>query len=272
VTSHDGITRLVRLAVTTSLVPSPADEADARAAAERRGLPFVARGKRPAAEVLREAGADGLLLLSRRSSILWVDGEERRWAAGMGALRAKRARTRAGGGGDPTTRDPFLEAALLEDGDQVLDCTAGLGADALVAATVVGPRGRVVGLESSAALAAWVGEGLARSGDPVAARVEIRAADHAEALAALPDRSFDVVVFDPMFRHGRAEPAGFDLVRRLADPRPLSPEALARARRVARRWVLVKDGAPGWDLARLGLAPLPSARGAHRYYARVPGL
>jgi len=41
---------------------------------------------------------------------------------------------------------------------------------------------------------------------------------------------------------------------------------------VARRWVVVKDGAPGWDLARLGLTPLPSARGAHRYYARVaPG-
>src|SRR5262249_17375724 len=130
-------------------------------------------------------------------------------------------------------------------------------------------RGRVVGLESSPALAAWVGEGLVRSDDPAAARVEIRAADHAEALAALPDRSFDVVVFDPMFRHARAEPAGFDVVRRLADPPPLSPGALAGARRVARRHVLVKDGAPGWDLARLGLTPLPSSRGAHRYYARL---
>jgi hypothetical protein len=130
----------------------------------------------------------------------------------------------------------------------------------------------VVGLEASVALAAWVGEGLRRSRDPAAARIEIRAADHGAALAAYPDRSFDVVVFDPMFRHPRAEPAGFDLVRRLADPRPLTPAAIERARRVARRWVVVKDGAPGWDLARLGLTPLPSARGAHRYYARVPAL
>jgi hypothetical protein len=220
--------------------------------------------------VAHAAGSDALLVLSRTASILVVDGEERRWAAGMGALRAKRARERAAGGGDRTTRDPFLEAALLQDGDTVLDCTVGLGADALVAATVVGPRGRVVGLESSAALAAWVGEGLRRAQDPAAARIELRAADHAGALATLPERSFDVVVFDPMFRHGRAESAGFDLVRRLADPRPLTAEALARARRVARRWVLVKDGAPGWDLARLGLTPLPSSRGAHRYYARVP--
>jgi hypothetical protein len=79
-----------------------------------------------------------------------------------------------------------------------------------------------------------------------------------------------VVVFDPMFRHARAQDPSFELVRRLCDPVPLSPEALARARRVARRCVVVKDGAPGWDLARLGLAPLPSSRGARRIYARVP--
>ena len=38
---------------------------------------------------------------------------------------------------------------------------------------------------------------------------------------------------DPMFRHGRAEPGGFDLVRRLADPRPLSPATLAEAQESA---------------------------------------
>jgi hypothetical protein len=261
----------VPLAVTTPLRPSPAEEADARAAAARHGLPYAPRGKRALEAVLADAGADAALLLSSGRAVLAARGEVHRWSAGMGALRAKRLRARlAGGPADPTGHDPFLEAAGLRDGDAVLDCTVGLGADALVAAVAVGPRGRVVGLEASPALAAWVAEGLRRLDDEAAARVEVRAADHAEALAALPERSFDVVVFDPMFRHARAEPAGFDLVRRLADPRPLSPEALSRARRVARRWVVVKDGAPGWDLARLGLTPLPSARGAHRYYARVP--
>jgi 16S rRNA (guanine1516-N2)-methyltransferase len=128
----------------------------------------------------------------------------------------------------------------------------------------------VLGLESSRALAAWAGEGIRRLAEEPARRVELVHADHAAFLAAAPDRSFDVVLFDPMFRHARAEPGGFDVVRRLADARPLSPEVLSRAMRVARRWVVVKDGAPGWDLARLGLTPLPSARGAHRYYARVP--
>jgi 16S rRNA (guanine1516-N2)-methyltransferase len=260
----------VRLAVTTPLRPSPAEEAAARAAAARHALAYAPRGRRPAAEALRAAGADALLVLSARGATLLVDGEERRWSPGMGLLRARRARARRRGEGDATTRDTFLEAAGIRDGDAVLDCTLGLGADALVAAVAAGAGGRVVGIEASPALAAWVAEGLRRLPDAAAARVEVRAGDHAAVLAALPDRSFDVVVFDPMFRHARAEPAGFDLVRRLADPRPLSPEALADARRVARRWVLVKDGAPGWDLARLGLVPLPSARGAHRYYARVP--
>jgi 16S rRNA (guanine1516-N2)-methyltransferase len=265
-----GRTGGVRLAVTTPLRPSPAEEAEARAAAARHALPYAPRGKRALAAVLAAAGADAALLLSPGGATLVAGGEERRFSPGMGALRAKRLRARLGGRApDATEHDPFLEASGLRDGDHVLDCTLGLAADALVAAVAVGPRGRVVGLEASPVLAAWVAEGLRRLGDEAAARIEVRAGDHAGLLAALPERSFDVVVFDPMFRHGRAEPAGFDLVRRLADPRPLSEETLRRARRVARRCVVVKDGAPGWDLARLGLVPLPSARGAHRYYARV---
>jgi SAM-dependent methyltransferase len=257
----------VRLAVTTPLRPSPAEEAEARAAAARHGLPYAPRGNRPAARVAQEAGADALLVLSAKAAILAGGAEERRWSPGMGALRAKRLRR---GSDDPTARDPFLDAAGLREGDLVLDCTVGLGADALVAAEAVGAGGRVLGIEASPALAAWVAEGLRRLPGEAARRIEVRAGDHAAVLAELPERSFDVVLFDPMFRHARSAPAGFDLVRRLADARPLSAAALARARRIARRWVLVKDGAPGWDLARLGLVPLPSARGAHRYYARVP--
>jgi 16S rRNA (guanine1516-N2)-methyltransferase len=203
--------------------------------------------------------------------VLWTPEEEHRWAGSMGQVRMKRVLSRrAGAPLDPTERDPMLEAAGLRPGDEVLDATLGLGADALVAAAACGPGGRVVGLEASPTLAAWVAEGLRRLDAEPARRIEVRSGDHAAHLAALPAASFDVVLFDPMFRHGREAPGGFDLVRRLADPRPLEAAALAAARRVARRWVVVKDGAPGWDLARLGLTPLPSARGAHRYYGRLP--
>jgi SAM-dependent methyltransferase len=260
----------VRIAVTTPLRASPAEEAAARAAAARHGLPYAERAGRPLPRLLDAAGAEGFLVLSGRHALLWTPQEEHRWAGSMGQVRMKRVLARRGGGAvDPTERDPMLEAAGLLPGDEVLDATLGLGADALVASAACGPGGRVVGLEASAPLAAWVAEGLRRLDVEPARRVEVRAGDHAAILAALPAASFDVVLFDPMFRHGREAPGGFDLVRRLADARPLEAAALAAARRVARRWVVVKDGAPGWDLARLGLTPLPSARGAHRYYGRL---
>ena len=251
----------MRLAVTTPFSPTPEADGLARLSALRRALPFAARGTRSLAEVAEAAGADALLVLGAHAS-LWIEGTEERWHPGMGALRAKRLAI-----GETVTGDPFLAAARLRPGDAVLDCTLGLGADALVAATAVGPAGRVTGLESSAALAAWTGEGFARLAVEAASRVQVECADHAAWLEAAPDRSFDVVVFDPMFRHARPATPEFDLLRRLADPWPLTRGALDRARRVARRGVLVKDGTPGWDLARLSLAPLDGRRGAERLYA-----
>jgi 16S rRNA (guanine1516-N2)-methyltransferase len=253
----------VRLAVTTPFDPGEAEARQAAEAARRHALPFVPRGRRSLAATAAAAGADGLLVVGGRGATLFLEGEERRWQPGMGALRAKRLRL-----GERITADPFLEAAALRPGERVLDGTLGLGADALVAAEAVAPDGAVLAFESSPALAALTAEGLRRHG-AAAGRIEVRCGDAGEALGALPSRSFDLVMFDPMFRHPRAEPPGFDLVRRLGDARPLSAAALAEAHRVARRAVLVKDGAPGWDLARLGLAPLPSARGAKRLYARI---
>jgi hypothetical protein len=260
----------VRVVVTTPLRPTSEEEEGARAAALRHRLPFAPRGYGPLQATLAAAGAEAALVLSATAAVLATGTASQRWSPGMGLLRLRRTVSRlAGRPVSPTDRDPFLEAADLRPGDLLLDATLGLGADALVAAAACGPDGRVVALEGSPVLAAWVTEGLARLEVEPARRVEVRAEEHLAALTALPSRSFDVVAFDPMFRHARAQPGGFELVRALADARPLGSEAVAEARRVARRWVVVKDGAPGWDLARLGLTPLPSARGAHRYYARV---
>jgi SAM-dependent methyltransferase len=257
----------VRLAVTTGLVPRPEDLREAEGAAQRHGLPLAPRRGRPLAEVLASSGAGALLVVGARRAAIFLDGREREWQPGMAALRLRRLRQ--GERGSRRTRDGFLEAAALRRGESVLDCTLGLAGDALVAAAAVGPGGRVVGLETSPALAALVSEGLRLLPDEAAGRIEVRAADALAALSALPARSFDLVAFDPMFRAPRPQAPSFDLVRRLGDPSPLAPAALAEARRVAGRAVLVKDGVPGWDLARLGLTPLPGARGAKRLFARV---
>jgi predicted methyltransferase len=163
--------------------------------------------------------------------------------------------------------DPLVAAAGLARGEQVLDCTLGLGGDALLAAHATGAP--VVGLEASPLLAAFTQVSLRRPGGAgpllsaareAGARVEVRCAEHGAALAALPSGSFDVVLFDPMFRlPSRASPL-FGLVRALASEAPLTREVLREAQRVARRGVLVKDAAPGRELGRLGMAPLPSRR------------
>jgi predicted O-methyltransferase YrrM len=257
----------VRIVVTTPRDTTADEESAARDAARRHGMPMVRRERRSLEALARAERADAVLVLGGRDASLWLEDREHRWSAGMGDLRVRRL-----SGGERESRDAFLEAASLRPGDSVLDATLGIGMDALVAAAAVGPGGRVVGIEASPALAALVAEGLARHPAEAARRIEVVRGDASAVLAAMAPASFDVVVFDPMFRHAQAQARSFDVVRRLAVERPLGAGTLAVARRVARRWVVVKDGTPGWDLARLGLAPLPSARGAKRLYGRAPPL
>ena len=73
-----------------------------------------------------------------------------------------------------------------------------------------------------------------------------------------------------MFRDAQESNPPFDLLRRHGEHAPLEPETLREARRVARRGVLVKDAAPGTELTRLGLVPLPSRRTAHVVFGWAP--
>ena len=45
--------------------------------------------------------------------------------------------------------DPFVEAAQVEPGDKLLDCTLGLGSDAIIASLAAGEQGEVCGIEKS---------------------------------------------------------------------------------------------------------------------------
>ena len=212
-----------------------------------------------------------MVRVEKLGATLVAGGQVARFSAGMAMLRLKRlALQRPGLPRGNNIGDPLADAVELRAGDEILDCTLGLAADALVLASVAA---RVVGLEASPALAAFAAAGLPALAEPAGAagrRIEVRCADHRAFLAAAAPRSFDVVFFDPMFRHARPAAGAFDGLRALADVRPLDAATLALARRVARRSVVVKDGAPGLDLARLGLRTIPTRRGAQLLYARVP--
>lgn len=253
----------MRFAVTTSRHPEAALVRHARARAAQWGLPFELRGRRGTQELLE--GYDGLIVLARDSVELVGRQGQLRYSPGMAALRMLRLEAR-----DAANPDRIVSAAELREGDRVLDCTLGLAQDALVVARVVGPKGRVVGVESSLPLFAMVSEGLAiAQADPLSAKVEPAHADALAFLKAQPQDAFDVVYFDPMFDKPRKANAAFDVLRSYGNAEPITAEHLEEARRVARRWVVVKTARHTDALKRLGMEPLPGSRYADVVFGRV---
>ncbi|HET9450846.1 MAG TPA: class I SAM-dependent methyltransferase [Aggregicoccus sp.] len=238
--------------------------ARARARAREWGLRYVPRPRKAPLGPLLATEAEAFLVFEREAVTLTDRHGSFAFSAGMAHLR--RLRLEKGEG------DTLVRLADLKPGDTVLDCTLGLGQDALVCARAVGPAGRVVGLESSLALYAVVSEGLdAYDVGPASTRVRTHHADAREWLERQETGSFDVVLFDPMFEKPKKSQPAFEVLRRFAEHSPLTPETLEEARRVARRWVLVKTGKHGEELRRLGLTPEPGSRYTSLLWARTPG-
>ncbi|HYO70930.1 MAG TPA: class I SAM-dependent methyltransferase [Archangium sp.] len=254
------------LAVTTSGKPEESLVKRAREAARIWNLPFIPRRPKQPIGPLLKSVADAFLVFEREGVTLW-DGEGSfSFNPGMAHLRRLRILSGQVGG-----EDALVRVAELRAGDQVLDCTLGLGQDALVAALVVGPKGRVVGLEKSFALYAVISEGLAAYDyGPQSCHVEPVHADSHAFLRSQPAGSFDVVFFDPMFEKPKKSQPAFEMLRRFAEHAPLSPETLEEARRVARRWVVVKGSKYSDDLKKLGLEAEPGSRYTSMIWGRIP--
>lgn len=254
---------IVPLAVTTSARPNSQLIAQAQAAAHQWGVPFFPRQAKESITPWFDSRAQALLVFGHDGVTLWDREGHHGFHGGMAHLRRRRL---AAGEDD----DTFVRMADLRKGDAVLDCTLGLGQDALVASLAVGPEGRVVGVERSLPLCALAAEGLkGYELGPDSCRIEVVHADAHEYLRTLPDRSFDIVFFDPMFAKPRRSQPGFNVLRRFADYAPLTPEALREGRRVARRWVVVKGARHTHDLKKLGLAPQPASRFTEVIWGRV---
>jgi 16S rRNA (guanine1516-N2)-methyltransferase len=253
---------IVPLAVTTSARPNPQLLAQGQAAALQWGVPFFPRQHKESITPWFDSRAQALLVFGHDGVTLWDREGHHGFHGGMAHLR--RLRIAAGEG------DTFVRMAELRRGDAVLDCTLGLGQDALVASLAVGPEGRVVGVEKSLPLCALAAEGLKLYElGPDSCRIEVVHADAHEYLRTLPDQCFDIVFFDPMFARPRKSQPGFDVLRRFADYAPLTLEALRESRRVARRWVVVKGARHTNDLKKLGLEPQPASRFTEVIWGRI---
>jgi len=251
--------------ITTGLEPDPGTLEHAAQLAERFGLTVQKRGDLSLHELRRRHGEVEILVVSALGARLEMPGKKPFFFhPNTAAFRIKRLMR-----GDT---DTMLIACQIHPGDEVLDATMGLGADAIVFAHAAGAAGRVVGMESQRLIAILVEDGLKRwTSDAVELceamrRVEVRCINHLEAMRDMPDRSFDVVYFDPMFEVTVQSSTGISGIREHANTDSLHEDAVHEALRVARKRVVIKEGKTSRLHEKFGFTPV-RVRGQHVVYS-----
>ncbi|UQZ37184.1 SAM-dependent methyltransferase [Paenibacillus sp. PK3_47] len=241
--------------ITTGFDPNPEIILRARRLAEHTGTAFAPRGRLSIPKMAERYGdAEILVILQEAVRLITPDMPAMEFHPSMGFVRAKRILK-----GEP---DPIIEAAAMEPGDSVLDCTAGLGSDSLLFSVYGGESSSVTALESSLPLYALLLEGMREyvSGQPkvneALRRIRVVHSDHLQYLRSQPDKSVDIVYFDPMFRVPLTDSSAISPLRQFANDAALSPESVAEAVRVARKTVLLKEKALSGEFARLGFTEL----------------
>lgn len=235
--------------------------------AEEIGADYIARGKKSLAKLMSEQSTEELIVVDKEYINYYNKASKQPFFfhPSIAILRINRIKQ-----GD---NDLMVHIANLKPGDSFLDCTLGMATDSLVASYIVGPTGRVVGLESQPIIAALVKDGLNKgwsadqSVDSAMKHIEVKSVSHYDYLKTLPDKSFDIIYFDPMFRNGLTKSAPFNPIRGLANHSHITVEAIKEAKRVAKRKVILKESIKSSEFERLGFKP--HARSAFITYGEI---
>lgn len=239
----------IPLVVTTGLRSAKDLEEQAIELSRQLHAPYIKREKNSLEAIKQQVEAAAVLVMSREKLALVLNDKELFFHPGLAKLRIKEIQ--AG------KTDQMIKAMDLKEGDSLLDCTLGLASDAIVASFMVGPGGKVVGLEDSYPLSEIVRRGLqSYSGEKLEIlnamrRIQVINVNHLNHLRELPSNSYDVVYFDPMFRVPREKSSSMAPLRPLANSDPLSGEAVKEAVRVARKRVVMKENTTSQEFNRL---------------------
>ena len=239
----------------------------AKSTANKLNIPFVERQNLSVSALAQAHDVEYVLVAKKNSLRLVVADNEIFFHPSLAHLRIKNSLKGEG--------DRLIEAMDLRRGMKVLDCTLGLGADAIVESFAVGEEGSVTALEVNTYLAAIVKHGLQNFVDEndnvtkAMRRVEVVNADYMNFLKGASDNSFDVVYFDPMFRHPLERSTALNPLRDIADHRAVTVEAIAEARRVARYRVVLKENAKSLEFERLGFNKICGGRYSPIHYGVI---
>ena len=164
--------------------------------------------------------------------------------------------------------DALRKVLAIQSGDHVLDCTLGMGHDALA---VLDAGAMVTALEIQAPMVLYTMTGVSRFAPALAKRLHVRCCDYDAFLETADSNRFDHVYLDPMFPKAQYEKVNvtWALLRTFTAPQKrLDEKTIRNAVRVARRSVVFKlaphEGVPAFDTL-----PQPDIVGSKRQqYAR----
>ncbi len=216
---------------------------------EESQIPYVPRQKSSLSRIQAEYQVQAVIVWEPSGPVMYINDTKFFFHPSMAKVRISACRKN-------NLMDPLVQACELKPKDHFLDCTLGLGADAIVA-SYFSPRGKVVGVESSIAVSHIVkwGMQLYKSNMPwlqeAIERVRVINQDHNQYLKDLDDNSYDIVYFDPMFRNPLLNSQAISPLREVANSAPLSEDAVLQACRVARRKVVIKERKGSSEFQRL---------------------
>ena len=246
--------------VTTAVKPSETHIAKAQQLAQDVKGQWVPRDKHSVQRLMEKSATGSVIVVTEKEVRLY----DTHWAQpfffhpSMALVRAKRL--------IKGEQDPLLVLSRCEQGDHVIDCTAGLCGDSLIFSYGVGSRGKVIALESEPVLCALVRDGLAsyQSGeadiDEAMRRIELNCIEHLNFLKKMPDKSADIIYFDPMFRQPVHESSSMKPLRTMANSNPLKMESIYEAVRVARKTVIMKENNFSDQFEQLGFKKISHAK------------
>ena len=239
-----------KIIVTTTRKGIPGSEVAALVA--ETGWEYVPRAELSIETLARNKEAEGVVVWEAGGPILYLGNDKFFFHPNMAKNRL--AQHRKG-----RSTDIMARVLGVRTGDEFLDCTLGLGADAIAASYLVEETGRVVGLESSPVVAPLVKWGMAYYETSLnwlreaIRRIEVVQTEHLSFLCQQASGSFDIVYFDPMFREPVRTSQALAPLRAIADAHPLQQETIKEAIRVARRKVVVKERRGSSEFERLGI-------------------
>lgn len=255
------------LVVTTVQHPSKEVNILAQYIATELNMPFVPRGKNALMTIKIDYQVDNIIVVAQKGPLVNTPGGEYFFHLSMADLRIKNIVN--------GQHDHMVSAMGLTAGMSVLDCTLGLATDSIVASFVVGATGQVLGLETSQVVAFIARYGLQhfQSDDSrlteALRRINVEHTHSYKYLMNLPDNSYDVVFFDPMFRHPIHSSSNVKPLRYLADNSPLTKNTLKEACRVAKQRVVVKESSKSDEFKRLGITTIYGGKYSSVHYGVI---